>query len=50
MSYLTEGKSTAKKQQGLLMPLPIPKGTFVDVSMDFVINLPPSSNARNTLV
>ncbi len=31
-----------KKQVGLLRPLPIPEGSWESVSMDFMVNLPPS--------
>jgi hypothetical protein len=37
-----QNRTFNKKQVGLLRPLPIPKGPWESVSMDFMVNLPPS--------
>jgi len=42
--YLTcqQNRTLNKKQTGLLQSLPIPEGLWGSVSMDFMVNLPPS--------
>ncbi len=39
-----------KKQVGLLQALPIPEGSWESVSMDFMVNLPPSRGFDATMV
>jgi hypothetical protein len=37
-----QNRALNKKQVGLLRPLSIPKGPWENVSMDFMVSLPPS--------
>jgi len=39
-----------KKQAGLLQPLPIPEGPWANVSMDFMVSLPPSRGLHAIMV
>lgn len=45
-------RNTARqtKPPGLLQPLDIPRGRWVDISMDFVVSLPPSQDGYNAIM
>ncbi|GMF51916.1 unnamed protein product [Phytophthora fragariaefolia] len=43
-------KARQNKPPGLLQPLDIPKGRWTDISMDFVVSLPVSTNGNNVIM
>ncbi|GMF66118.1 unnamed protein product [Phytophthora lilii] len=43
-------KARQTKPPGLLQPLDIPRGRWVDISMDFVVSLPPSKDDYNAIM
>ncbi|GMF40679.1 unnamed protein product [Phytophthora fragariaefolia] len=43
-------KTRQTKPPGLLQPLNIPKGRWTDISMDFVVSLPVSTNGNNVIM
>jgi hypothetical protein len=45
-----QNQTLNKKQAGLLQPLPIPKGPWESVSMEFMVNLPPSKGCNAIMV
>ena len=45
-----EMKSLRQAPSGLLQPLPIPKGKWQDISMDFITELPKSSSGNDAIM
>jgi len=45
-----QNQTLNKKQTSLLQPLPIPEGPWESVSMDFMVNLPPSRGFNAIMV
>jgi len=43
-------KARQTKPPGLLQPLEIPRGRWVDISMDFIVSLPPSKDGCNAIM